>query len=385
MNINDNKYYLGNVGKKTLETNKRIEDQIERSISERMSSIHEEEKSRQEQLQETLMNNAKFSTGSAYMRRKQRQEKARQLVEYNNAASSAVLTDIISNIVNESLLLEQDEFEVINPNYKETIRETVKGFIENANLNDEIQEKRTVRIIEHVMMNLPIPETGIYLKEEDIIDMVNDNSSKDIDKDISSLTGDVKKRVANIVSREQGETEKIQKEIDDIVELSEAAKAKKAAKKAKKDEKKEEKTAKEGSEKDEKLEKEDPKVKEEVTEEVSEDPDYEDDDLLDLDDDDSGKTDARRSRKKTEIHMANDGSVKFIIREQFVRETPKKGLIESLALNEAMEMIQEGKEYNGDLALANALMVVTILETFNITGLLTVTNDDYARIIGSRK
>ena len=91
--------------------------------------------------------------------------------------------------------------------------------------------------------------------------------------------------------------------------------------------------------------------------------------------------DARKARKKTEIQMQPDGGLRVIIREQFVKETPKKNLLETLAFNEAMEMLAEGKDYNGDLALANSLMYITILETFNATGLLTITERDYADIV----
>jgi hypothetical protein len=227
------------------------------------------------------------------------------------------------------------------------------------------------------MKALPQVSTGLYLKEEEIVDLVNDSSAKEIEGDIDSLVTDVKSRVADLVGKEQKATKEIEAEIDEIVAISEAAKAAKAEEKAKKDEKK------------------DPKKKEEKVKLDEEDDEFELDesDDIDVEDDEdeyleyqqSLQPDARKARKKTEIQMNPDGGLKVIIREQFVKETPRKNLLETLAFNEAMEMIAEGKQYNGDLALANAVMYITILETFNATGLLTITERDYANLISKSK
>ena len=64
-----------------------------------------------------------------------------------------------------------------------------------------------------------------------------------------------------------------------------------------------------------------------------------------------------------------------------IRETPCTGLFESLAVNEARNMLKEGKEYDSDLCLAKAIMYVTITEAMNELGLIDVTENDYNRII----
>ena len=43
-------------------------------------------------------------------------------------------------------------------------------------------------------------------------------------------------------------------------------------------------------------------------------------------------------------------------------------------------MLEEGKEYNGDLALANAIMYITILETFNATSLMNISPVEYKKL-----
>lgn len=62
-------------------------------------------------------------------------------------------------------------------------------------------------------------------------------------------------------------------------------------------------------------------------------------------------------------------------------DKPNRSVLEVLALNEAKEMIQEKKEYNSDLALANAITYITILETLDATGLITVGTEGYKAIL----
>jgi len=67
----------------------------------------------------------------------------------------------------------------------------------------------------------------------------------------------------------------------------------------------------------------------------------------------------------------------------FIRETPRSGLFESLSVNEAMNTIKDGGEYNPDRCLANAIMYVTITEAMDELGLMNVTDKEYANIIQS--
>ena len=64
-----------------------------------------------------------------------------------------------------------------------------------------------------------------------------------------------------------------------------------------------------------------------------------------------------------------------------VRETPRSGLLESLAVNEAMAQISEGKPYNSDACIANAIMYMTITEAMGELGFMTVDEDLYSSII----
>ena len=67
----------------------------------------------------------------------------------------------------------------------------------------------------------------------------------------------------------------------------------------------------------------------------------------------------------------------------FICETPRCGLIESLAVNEAANMLKEGKEYDADACLANAIMYVTITEAMDEMGLMNVGKREYSKIISA--
>lgn len=69
------------------------------------------------------------------------------------------------------------------------------------------------------------------------------------------------------------------------------------------------------------------------------------------------------------------------VENSIVEEVYCKGVIESITLNEAKIMIESTGTYNSDLALANALKFVTILEAFNACDLMNINNDTYNAII----
>ena len=82
--------------------------------------------------------------------------------------------------------------------------------------------------------------------------------------------------------------------------------------------------------------------------------------------------------------MLPDGTMTINVFEStFVRETPRCGLIESLAVNEASAMLKEGKEYDGDLCLSKAILYVTITEAMDQMGLMNVDDKKYSQIISA--
>jgi hypothetical protein len=430
------------VGKKTVKNNQRLEQQGEEFLKDHYKKINEEKAAKESKLNEEVLSNARFSQSSIYSKNKQRAQAMKEQIEYHDRASKAGLTNILSTIVEKALLVDEEEYGKLNPNYKTEIKETVLSFLENADLKNSITDKRTLAIMEHISKSVPDVKTGVYLKEEEIVDLISRVTPAEINKSINSLVGDVKDRVTTIVSEEQDDLTAVQNEVDEVVAANEAGKAKRAPAEAQGQPMVDEngqpidpsqlppeamgaegqplppEAGAEGQPEmpvgedgqplppeagmegqpmvDENGQPIDPsQLPPEAGQPGMEDP-YADDEYLQYQQGQAtpGFTAGgqpvqsievpQTANKNTAVEVAPDGTVKInIVREKFYREVPKQGILESFAVNEALDMIKEGKPYNGELAIANALMYITIVETFNATGLLNVTNRDYAKMTGA--
>jgi gas vesicle protein len=388
-----NIYDMNQVSKKTIEKKKKIEKNAESFLEAYYKKQKEEQEAKEKKKSEEILSNARFSNSSIYSKNKQRQKAVREYLEYNSRANNAVMADAISRIVENSLLIDAEEYAKLNPDYKKTIKETVLSFLENADLNVRVTNKHTLALMENLTKRIPDAKTGVYLKEDEIVDIVKREPSEEVEASIETLSGDVKEKVANLVSDEQSEAAEIQNTVDELVAVSEAAReARKSGILNEEDEdaeldelESEEEVVADSEEglEDSDLESEESEESElEELESEEEIPsDVEEEDYLETD---NGHTfdGTPLNAPKTSIKVSPEGEISIdVFKEEFFRETPKKGILESLAFNEAMEMIKEGKPYNPDLAIANALTYVTILETFNATGLLTIDKEDYKKLV----
>jgi hypothetical protein len=414
------------VGKKTADKNKRLEQQGDDFLKEHYRKLAEERAAKENKLNEEVLSNARFSQGSIFSRNKQRVQAMQEQIAYHDRASKAALTSVLTSIVEKALLVDEGEYATLNPTYKTEIKETVLSFLENADINGNITDKRTLSIMEHISKTIPDVKTGVYLKEEEIVDLISRITPAEINQNINSLVGDVKNRVTNIVSEEQKELTDVQKEVDEIVAANEAGKAERVPPmpeqpmvdengqpidpsqlppEAGAEGQPEMPVGEDGQPLppeagmegqpmvDENGQPIDPsQLPPEAGQPGMEDP-YADDEYLQYQQGQAtpGFTAGgqpvqsvevpQTANKNTAVEVAPDGTVKInIVREKFYREVPRQGILESFTLNEAMDMIKEGKPYNGDLALANALTYITVLETFNATGLLSITKRDYAKL-----
>jgi gas vesicle protein len=374
---------LNQVSKKTVDTNKRIESQRDDFIKNYDKSLRDSEAAKQAKIQEEVLNNARFSQGSIYARNKNRVKSMQETITYRDRAVKAVLTEYMVRLVESSLLLDTDEYAKLNPNYKAELKETVKSFVEKADLNTDINNKPVLDILEHISKSIPDIKTGIYMEAEDIVASVQKLTPGEVNEKLQELSGDVKERVANLVSKEQGEVNKIQSDIDDIVQVAEDAKAEGSVQGEVPAEEvpvepTEEELAAAGEmpvEGEEGLVDEMPVEGEEGL--VDEMPvEGEEDEYLDYQQSDN------QYKPKTTVNIDPSGAVQIKIMEnKFYREVPRKGILEGFALNEAIDMVKDGKPYNGELALANALTYITVIEAFNATSLLSITEQDYKRIL----
>jgi hypothetical protein len=441
---------LSQVSKKTVDKNKKIEAQGEQFLKEYYAKLSEEKTLLEKKKEAEILSNARFSQASPYMKNKAKTKLMEDTISYADRATTAVMTDILSTIVENSLLLDTEDYAKLNPSYKEEIKGTVKSFLESANIELDVSDKRTLTLMEYVAKSLPQVNTGVYLKEEEIIDMVKKSTPAEVMSAIDSLSGSVKDRVAGIVVREQDQAAEIEGDVQEVRDVAGIPSEEEAAAQdpglpeeivqalaqvgieatpdgqfidqegnpvppeaveqilTQMQGEQEGEMPVEGQEGEMPVEGQEGEMPMSPEEEAMmaqqqgmapgmEDP-YADDEYLAYQ---QGTTTPgfsqgavsgeqqivpQTANKNTAVEVAPDGTVKInIVRERFYQEVPRQGILESLALNEAKDMIAEGKEYNGDLAIAKALVHLTILETFNQSGLITITEMDYKKMFNLPK
>jgi hypothetical protein len=429
---------LSQVSKKTVDRNKRIESQREKFLEQYHAKLKEETARTEKLKQDQILSNARFSQASPYIKNKERVKIAEQSIRYADRVSTAAMTDILSTLVEKSLLLDESEYLKLNPDYKSHIRETVKSFLESESLETDIRDKRTLLIMEHIAKSIPEVKTGIYLKEEDIIDMVKKSTPAEINSAIDSLSGNIKERVANIVVKEQDEAREIESDVKEVEQAAGKPEEAQAGGVPGLPPEIVEALAQVGIQPtpdgqfiDQEGNPVPPEAVEQILMQMSGQaapgqeggapqeapvgPDGQPMPTQEMGMEQpggsmppmgpeapglgyapgqatpefsqgavSGQTQIvpQTANKNTAVEVAPDGTVKInIARESFYREVPRQGILESLALNEAADMLKQGKEYNGDLALANALLHLTILETFNATGLFSLSEMDYRKML----
>ena len=199
--------------KRLLETSKRIERQTDEYLSKYYSSLKEEEDRISRDAYEKSMSAARFSAASAYARSKQRTVAMTEAINYTNKTSIIGMTEMLSQIVEESLLFDTREYAKTNPNYKQEIRESVRDILENGNILQDIRNRDTLLIMEYVAKCIPDIKTGMTLTEDEISAYMSKEPAIAVEAAISRLSGNIKSRVANLVEKEQARVKKVKKEM----------------------------------------------------------------------------------------------------------------------------------------------------------------------------
>lgn len=492
-----NMFDMTKPNKAVLDKNVRLEKQADKYLAEMLSKQREEKETKEKALNEAALSSARFGYAATMERSRNRVKSLQEELKYTNTASTVAMTEMISRVVENSLLLDEEEFAKLNPTYKKDIRETVRGLLESGAFH-ESSNPDALTIVNYVASTLPNVQDGKYLTEDDISGMFAQKSPVEVEKAINDLSGNVSNRVAILVEKEQKKAKDVQKDFDDIAPEQAAPVEEAPAEEAPQ----EEAPAEEVPQGEGDVE-EDPNALPEAGEEqavpagksIHIAPDgstsmsmpngalainndgsidiqltesefnqlFYSDSAEDLNEDlrkklekkysvdavadeaagkkgyagpillgvfGSGlggiiwgilrherndKLDDRSEMIKQKIQanpramevvrkIANEinnpakkpdkallkqykAELKTIMAENvmsenvLVRETPRSGLLESLAVNEAMTQISEGKPYNSDACIANAIMYMTITEAMGELGFMTVDEDLYSSII----
>lgn len=371
-------------------------------------SLMESEEEKRLSEENSAMSGARFGYASTLERSKNRINSLNEEIRYNNTSSIIGMTEMVARVVEEALLLDEEEYAALNPNYRTEIREIISGFLTEGNINEEINNPETLRIMEHVARSLPNVKIGKTLTEEEIAKKVSDDTSKEVDASIKGLSRNVSKKVAKIVDDEKKKADKINADVKKSQKADEEAPVEEAEEYSA-DELIEAIANEELSVEELDAMLENGEISEEVYNEVHDAlestgimtgeqpiPEEEGEAMEEMPEEAGMEQPAGKSIHidpdgTTSISMPNgqlalngDGSMDIQLMEKvLVRETMRCGLIESLAVNEARNMLDEGKGYNPDLCLANAIMYVTVTEAMNEMGLMNVGEKEYSHIISA--
>lgn len=393
----ENLYNMNNFGRNQLAKDKRLHSQAADFLKEYDNTLKESLEAKENEKKNIAMSGARFSQASAFARSKNRQVKLTEQINYNETLANIGLTEMVSEVVKEALLLDESELAKVFPEYDEHIHSVVSNFLENANINQNITNENTLQLIEYIYKKAPNAREGVSLTEDELANYIAASKPVHIDKTIKELAGDVSTRVASLMEKENKKIEEIDAEVNRAQNAQE-----------KDDENaviadlinqllngqisEEDLTAMvqnneisqdvfnaviAAAEPEEEEIPEEQPVEEPV--EGTAQPD-------ELDGDPAlGETEPvvpAASAPKKQIQMLPDGTLNVNIYEsKFVKETPRCGLIESLAVNEAQNMIAAGKGYDGDYCLAKAIIYTTITEAMDEMGLMNVSKETYNNII----
>ena len=290
--------------KSAVNAQKRLDKNIGETFKEYKARMLKEEQEKENARTNNLIEQADL-VNAKRNRERERLNEANKRINYENLSTVIGLTEALTEVVKHSLLLDLEEYSKINENYEDFIRSNIRSFLENADLNLNIDNPNTLQLIETMNKMRPALENGIYLTEAELKAQFN---NKDIDENsqtdefgrpswndanaaIDGLSCNVMDRVAEIIDNDTHAAQIVDDNLNAIVNpMSEST---------------------------------------------------------------------------------------LLVRN----ERPRKTVLEVLALNEANEMLANNKGYNSDLALANAITYITILETLDASGLVSVGRDGYNAIL----
>lgn len=316
-------------------------------------SEREKEEAHQKILEAAMSANAEAFSNPSKMHR-DAAKKAEKMMSYKDNFTKLGITEALMNIVLSAMPLDLEEYNKLNPNYKKETRDLIKGFLSSDKLNESIKDPDFIAIAALIDRITPDPKT--YLKEDDEVQLVRKALVANVPAQLDKLSHDTEKSVANIVAKDQVEAQDQQEALDKAKEIKGQI-AQVAA---------ETKVA------------EDQLAGIPVT--PVEDPDADDSETV-PGDADAAPENTAPANDETDEQPASAAAQEPAPIVAAANEQYAKGIVESFALNEGRKMIQENKPFNKDLAVANSIRLITVLEAMNNAGLITLGKNGYEDIL----
>ena len=317
---------------------------IREMLQAKDKKLEEEANAKYKSDRDALKSHVYVTEGAYLHNQREKKNLLERRIGYSAHMTELALTEALTYIIENALLLNTEEYEKLNPNYKTEIEETVRGFVENSEIDENYDNQTILKLYESLQKDLP--SADLYLTEEEeekdfVYNKMISNSA--INKGLDQLTRDVRARVANIVSKEQ---DALAKE-DETLQYAGQRELDKA-----------------------------PMVPVETAPQEDGTVDQGITPLADPESDTAQQVQDTTEPVGTEVEG---------VRESFnlVHKKQHYGIVETLAINEANEMLSAGKPLDKNLALANAVKLLTIFETLDATGIVRFGPEGYNRIVAA--
>lgn len=355
----------------TDKRNARMTFQSGEYMASRRNAMREDEAKAAKAKRDSLMESAALSYGTGIHNSRVRQQEAQRSLRYADHFATVALTEALSQVAEKALLLDEEAYARYEPDYKEKISATIRGFLEGADISSDRISPALSALYEEIMAN--IPPADLHLTEADEHAIISDRilGNKNIESKLGAMQGDVSARVARIVENEQA---KLGDEGAAVDQNSMAATSP-------------DETA--------------PMPEEELPEDPNAGaiPDPEAQTAAPAEN--VGAIPQNLAGPTATVQISPDGTVNVQAPVQqepaameapveeapvqesfrFIKTQKKQGIVETLAINEATKMMSNGIEYNSEHAIANAIRYITVLETLDASGIVEIGKEGYNRIL----
>ena len=187
--------------------------EAQKALNERQDRMNRNEQAKTDSLNEAIMNNANRSYSSVGRNRKLAVAEIAKENEYYTNVFNEAMIEIFADIVDSSLVLDEDYTE-INPNYRLDLEDILENIFNQGDINTDVTNEDTVAVFEAVYISTPLYEEA---KDEDIKEVskkVAGKAKDKADKAINSLISDTKGKVVDTLQNEKKQADSINKDIE---------------------------------------------------------------------------------------------------------------------------------------------------------------------------
>src|SRR5574344_1083817 len=167
--------------------NERIFSQTQNMLAENSAARKDAENKAIAKSSQELMEGAFNSVGfAAHNSRMKANEVARQL-SYPEKFTALALSECLGFVCDRALLLDEDAYAAMEPDYKAKMRDTILSFLENADVASNPTNAITNEVLVAIGKNMP--KANQFLKEEDEKSLISDKIISDpvMNRDLLSM------------------------------------------------------------------------------------------------------------------------------------------------------------------------------------------------------